>query len=413
MNLRRSFSSVAAHLVFLSTNGKLYAWGHNERHCLGLGIELGQNANHPQELTEPELYKDGGFKDFASGANHSLLLTKKNRIFVWGRNEDGQLGLGHQRDVETPTRMPELPDSQIPARVHCGAHFSAVLTEEGSVYTMGYNDQAQLGSGNPGTSASTPIKVDIPEPVLEITCGWACVFTLTKSGEVYQWGSNEKRQLVEEGEPYIIQPTLSPSLSGFIHLQAGSFHALGLQPGGALFSWGWNWYGQLGNGERKGELEHKIHLVIPRGCRELASGSSVSIALMEDNNLLAWGKNTRAELGTGNTEPFGIVPQIVQFSENTRIASFGSVTDHSYLLTDHGDLYVWGTGALGVGDDTSPKRVPTLIPEWKWELPKAYLWESWDPIFRWLFLGKLDKDSPLHELHVEIIFNFVSLLNFF
>jgi alpha-tubulin suppressor-like RCC1 family protein len=412
MNLRSSFSSVTVHSMFLSTNGKLYAWGHNERHCLGLGIESCQDVSHPQELTDPELYEDGGFKDFASGANHSLLLTKKNRIFAWGRNEDGQLGLGHRNDAPTPTCMPKLPDGQIPARVHSGAHFSAILTEDGSVFTMGYNTQAQLGYGEIGTPASIPTQVDLPEPVSEITCGWSCVFALLKSGQVYVWGSNENGQLVDQSvstDSYILRPTLSRALSCFVHLQAGPFHALGLQPSGALFSWGWNWYGQLGNGEKNEDKDHKQHLIIPQGCREVASGTSISMALMEDNTLFTWGKNDRSELGTGNPEAFGLSPEKVKYSEKSRISCFGSSVEHSFLLTEHGDLYVWGSGPLGVGDDASPKKVPTLLPEWKWELPKGHFWERWDPIFQWLFLGRLDKDSPFQQLHVEILFNFVNL----
>jgi hypothetical protein len=118
---------MAVHSVFLSTDGKLYSWGPTDRFCLGHGDEVNVHLDHPKEIVCPELYADGGFTDFAAGVHHNLVVTKKSRIFVWGRNEDGQLGLGHMLDVKTPEPFPPFPDGKTPAPVFCGAHFSVIL----------------------------------------------------------------------------------------------------------------------------------------------------------------------------------------------------------------------------------------------------------------------------------------------
>jgi hypothetical protein len=186
------------------------------RHCLGLGLEVGLLST-PTELNAPGLYEDGGFTDFAAGEHHNLLLTRKSRIFVWGRNEDGQLGIGHEEDVPTPTAITNFPCGQIPARVQCGAHFSAVLTEDGSVYTTGYNDIGQLGNGDSRyNNKITPTKVDIP-PVAEFTCGWSFVVALTRSGEIYGWGSNNEQQLQLDTPSvlHVLSPTFS--LTHWLH----------------------------------------------------------------------------------------------------------------------------------------------------------------------------------------------------
>jgi alpha-tubulin suppressor-like RCC1 family protein len=422
MNLKTSFASVAVHSVFLSTNGRLYSWGCNARCSLGHGVSIspsfsGDPCLEPTEYTDPDLYADGGFKDFAAGQHHNLLVTKRGRIFGWGRNEDGQLGLGHEQDVETPTPIKEFPDGQIPAQVCCGAHFSVVVTEDGLVYTMGFNDKGQLGYGKPGENHSTAKKVEeIPEPVAQVTCGWSFVLALAKSGNLYGWGYNEDKELqLGHCEPSVPRPSLS-HLSGLLRVQAGPYHVLALREGGALWAWGWNYYGQLGvsppgdTGPREKDWEPQ--LIIPSGVREVGSGSSYSFALMDDGSLLSWGKNDCSQLGRGTDVSSHTPEKMCFFPEpETRIACFGGAVDHCFLVTEEGDLYMWGSGErgrLGMGQEVSEK-VPTLLQQWKWELPKNYIWAKWKFVFQWLFLGRLDHDSPFRDLHVEIIFHFVTI----
>jgi alpha-tubulin suppressor-like RCC1 family protein len=331
-----------------------------------------------------------------------MCLPKKARIFAWGRNEDGQLGLGHNSNVLVPTLIPEFPDGKIPARVFCGAHFSVILTEDGSLYTMGYCEEGQLGHGAVGVTKNIPTKVEIPGPVAEVTCGWSFVIAITRSAEIYGWGYNESQQLQqrEVGGPVLL-PSLSPALtaSRICRIQAGTYHALGIREDGVLITWGRNHFGQLGIGEGR-ESELSLHMVIPKGCTEVASGSCSSYAMIEDGTLLAWGKNDNGQLGNGDNNSVWS-PKKFEFSPERKIgiACFGGTIEHCFLVTEEGDLYRWGGGYL----------TPKLLQKWKWELPKDYICVKWKSIFQWLFLGKLDQNSPLHELHVEIIFNFVTV----
>jgi alpha-tubulin suppressor-like RCC1 family protein len=400
MNLRSSFSSYAVHSVFLADNGKLYSWGPDNRCCLGQFVST-HNSDEPKEMTTPELYRDGGFKDFATGEHHNLLLTNKSRIFVWGRNEDGQLGLGHDKDVETPTPIPNFPDNQIPARVHCGAHFSVVLTEDGLVYTMGYNSSGQLGIGK-GLKQYTPTKVNIPTPVVEITCGWSFVLAITRSGQVFGWGLNDDQPLGFSTPTEVYTPILCPSITGFTHIQAGPFHAAGLQDGGALATWGTSAY--------PGQEEASPYLVIPKGCKDIATGYYTSYASMQDGSFFSWGENIHGQLGNGMAGGSEGLQQVVFPPEwKSRVAFFGSASDHSFVISEEGDLYLWGSGEngrLGMGPDYRQRETPTLLPDWKWELPKS---AHWVKVFRWLFLGKQDTNSPFNLLHIEILFHLVTI----
>jgi alpha-tubulin suppressor-like RCC1 family protein len=405
MNLRSSFSSVATHSVFLATNGKLYSWGPNWRHCLGHG-DSARFYDKPKEMTTPQLYEDGGFKDFAAGEHHNLILTNKSRIFVWGRNEDNQLGGGSKKDIVTPRLIQEFPDDQIPTRVFSGGHFSVVLTEDGSVYTMGFNNSGQLGNGHRRGHNKIPHKVHIPEPVTDLTCGWSFCLALTKSGQYYGWGYNTSYQLRIK-ELIVCVPELS-SLSGFTRMRGATNHALGIQEGGGLMTWGRNLCDQV---EAMKPENWEPCLLFAQGCRDIACGYSVSFVLKEDGSLLSWGNNKSGVLGYGDSENGSDIPKKVQIPEHSApIAFFGTAASHAFFISEEGDLYLWGSGddgKLGMGSPKTPKLVPTLLPNWKWELPPS--WAKWNSVFRWLFLGKLDENSAFKNLHVEIIFNLVTI----
>jgi alpha-tubulin suppressor-like RCC1 family protein len=238
MNVSSTYSGYANCCIFLAEDGKLYAWGSNFRHALGL--DTLDNEHSPIELKGEGLYDDGGFKQLSSGAQHNLLLTNKSRIFAWGRNEDGQLGFGHILDVSVPTLVPFI-DKQTPVQVACGSHFSVVLTEDGSLYSMGYNEQGQLGLGRIGGSAAVPTKIDLP-PVQQVACGWSYTLALTKSGELYGWGYNTDGELGVIS-PNVGTPLLSP-ISNLRSLKAGPYHVLAMTTDQALVSWGWNYHGQ-------------------------------------------------------------------------------------------------------------------------------------------------------------------------
>jgi alpha-tubulin suppressor-like RCC1 family protein len=283
------------------------------------------------------------------------------------------------------------------------------VVEQTFPWSSHFKGQLGIGPENSEQSTNRPTKVEIP-PVAEITCGWSFVLALTKSGQVYGWGYN-KDSVLQVGPGDTIQsPTLSPSLSlaRLVSLAAGPYHVLGLQEGASLLSWGWNFFGQLGISREQASTN--THVVIPRDCLNMACGAHISVAQMEDQSLLAWGANSSGQLGLGRVDRMGIdSPTKIMFSPkwNSRVTSFGCGMEHAFLLTENGDLYLWGSEKDGLGLDQTEVWVPTHLQNWKWALPRSFIWGNWESVFQWLFLGMLDKNSPWHKFHVEIIFNFV------
>jgi alpha-tubulin suppressor-like RCC1 family protein len=101
----------------------------------------------------------------------------------------------------TSQKRISLPDGEKVARVFCGGYFSAILGEEGSVWTWGLNDDGQLGFANGGATTVTPTRVNIPgDPkVVDVACGLAFVVVITENSEVWGWGENKDGEILFDG----------------------------------------------------------------------------------------------------------------------------------------------------------------------------------------------------------------------
>jgi alpha-tubulin suppressor-like RCC1 family protein len=97
-----TFRAIAAgdsHSLALDTKGKLYAWGDNDAGQLGL-----DDSENGKDGTIPTLIKSElTFRTIASGYSHSLALDTKSKLYAWGDNDSGQLGLGDHENGKNRT----------------------------------------------------------------------------------------------------------------------------------------------------------------------------------------------------------------------------------------------------------------------------------------------------------------------
>jgi alpha-tubulin suppressor-like RCC1 family protein len=89
-------------------------------------------------------------------------------------------------------------------------------------------------------------------------------------------------------------------LSGVDSVSAGSYHAVAVKGDGTALAWGWNFYGQLGDGTT---VDSPVPVVVPGVHRGIvgAAGGHHSAALEAGHRVKAWGRNDRGQLGDGTT----------------------------------------------------------------------------------------------------------------
>uniref|UniRef100_A0A7S3K6T0 RCC1-like domain-containing protein n=1 Tax=Aureoumbra lagunensis TaxID=44058 RepID=A0A7S3K6T0_9STRA len=145
-NVLRAMSAGACHSLFVSKDGQLYATGFGGNGRLGLGNEENQLL--------PTLVPLIGFNvcAVAAGKYHSLVLCDRGtKLFAFGDNAYGQLGLGHDNEQLLPAQIFGLPKSQCIKQIAAGAAHSLILLEDSDIWGFGNNDVGQLGLQTPSS----------------------------------------------------------------------------------------------------------------------------------------------------------------------------------------------------------------------------------------------------------------------
>ena len=105
--------------------------------------------------------------EIAGGYDHCLATDGGGRLWSWGGNDQGQLGLGDNTDRNTPTMVP-LPEGLAVLHFSAGLNHSAAILDDQTLWTWGNNTYGQLGEG---TTASSNTPVQIPGTWSLVHCG--------------------------------------------------------------------------------------------------------------------------------------------------------------------------------------------------------------------------------------------------
>ena len=148
-----------------------------------------------------------------------------------------------------------------------------------------------------------------------------------------------------------------------VPVAAGLYHGLALNSAGAVFAWGWNIVGQLGNGSTNGsDLPVKVRLPGGTKVTGIAAGFAHSVALTSAGAVLAWGKNYNGNLGNGSTTDSD-VPVKVNLPVGTKVTAVAAGAEHNLAVTSTGAVLAWGYNADGqLGDgSTGGSDVPVNV----------------------------------------------------
>ncbi|KAM0728094.1 RCC1 and BTB domain-containing protein 1 [Formica fusca] len=141
------------HSLVLTEDGEVYAWGQNN--CGQVGSSLSTNQGAPRQVNSNLTGKK--VVHISCGQTSSMVVTDNGEVYGWGYNGVGQLGIGNYVNQMTPSRVGSLIGVVI-IKVVCGYAHTLALTDEGKLYVWGGNSYGQLGIGNK-TNACNPVLV--------------------------------------------------------------------------------------------------------------------------------------------------------------------------------------------------------------------------------------------------------------
>lgn len=278
----------------------------------------------------------------SAGHHHALVLAADGALWSWGYGPGGELGYAPSYDRSGPRVITGLP--QI-AAASAGFYHSVAVAQDGSVWAWGGNSCGELGGGSQDLA-------DHPEPqqvpaltnMKAISDGWSHVLAAGFDGSAWVWGAY--RWAFESDESYSYQCRTTPTaldITNVVDVAAGKAHGLLLQSDGSVAAYGYNGYGQLGDGT---EVDHPQPEAVV-GLEEvvaIAAGAYHSLALVSDGTVWAWGDNTAFQLGDGTLEGRSL-PAPVPGLQNIVSLSAG---ERFSLATDaDGNTWAWGENLSG------------------------------------------------------------------
>jgi alpha-tubulin suppressor-like RCC1 family protein len=227
----------------IDTKGHIWGWGSDYEHpfCIGQG-----NLLYPKKLPFRHV-------TLASGAGWHALYESDGTLYACGGNAGGELGNGTTVGSITPVRVNGLPDEPIKTLVTSWENSGALLAN-GSFYDWGYNAADQLGNGTT-TDSDVPVHVALPATVAQVSMGGSDkgngqTVAILKNGAIWAWGSDQFGQVGNDRtEPSSAPaPVAVPPGVTLVQVNSGGSTMFGIDVRGALWSWGENNLGQLGVG---------------------------------------------------------------------------------------------------------------------------------------------------------------------
>jgi len=253
----------------ITSKGNLFAWGKNDYGQLGIGDKI--NRKNPAKITSLSSESDPvvriitskAFEEIIPFRNESFVIaqTRSNKIYSWGRNNYGQLGTGNFSDLSSPILVNlNLNNNETIADIALGTSHALLLTNQKRIYAWGRNNRGQLGLNNKDNKNIPTLISGIYIPqvgvINNVEAGHefsGFIVEASSKNSVYTFGRNRTSFLdnyrllgLDINDLEITIPTLLQTEINFKSLNLGSEHAIATTVDNKIFSWGRNNFGQLG-----------------------------------------------------------------------------------------------------------------------------------------------------------------------
>ena len=330
--------------------GDPWAWG------AGTSGQLGNGANN-NSLVPVTVSGVTGISAIAGGYWHSLALTDSGSVLAWGDNEYGQLGNGNNSDSNIPIQVPNLTGV---IAIAGGGYHSLALKNDGTVWAWGSNSEGQLGNAT-YINSNVPVQVLSFTGVIAIAGGFKHSIAIISDGTAWAWGSNSHGQLGigSFSTKTSNVPVQVINLSGVTAIAGGYWHSLALKNDGTVLAWGYNGYGELGNGTYTQSVA-PFQVSNLTGVTAIEAGYEHSVALKSNGTVWDWGYDGFGNGGPGSGCNSNVPVQVQNLNGITSIEGEG---EHSLALKNDGTVWAWGNnnyGALGNNTGT-PSSVPVRV----------------------------------------------------
>jgi alpha-tubulin suppressor-like RCC1 family protein/Ca2+-binding RTX toxin-like protein len=366
------------HTCAILVEGSLRCWGANSYG------QLGDGTTDDRFTPVAVVGLPAPVRSVSLGYNFTCALLTDGSVWCWGRGEPGMIGVGTTQNHWTPTEVQFVPpppktltvtksgqgtvtSEPAPPAIYCGTTCSADL-DDAAVVTL----SAEPATGWAFAGWSTPGGqcTGVGQCTLEMVGDRDvhAMFTQVASGQLFSWGTNLYGQLGIGADSSVTMSTIPVPVSGLSDVVAfadGTRHALAVRSDGAVWGWGTNGSGQVGDGSTITRTT-PVRAGTLTGVVAVAAGTSHSLALDGAGRVWSWGSDAKGQLGNGAGGATSSPQQILVGPVGTVIEAISAGADFGLALDAAGDVWSWGDDGLGqlgnggAGSSQTPARIDAL-----------------------------------------------------
>jgi alpha-tubulin suppressor-like RCC1 family protein len=305
--------------------------------CWGDGQSLATGNSGSVDPVPTQVLGATSVTAIAAGYSHTCAIISGGGIKCWGQNASGQLGNSSNTASQTPVSVSGITNA---VAVAAGQDFTCAVLADGGVRCWGYNMMGQVGNGST-TNQNAPATVQLGSGgalsgAVAIALGDNHACAVTSSKGAYCWGENTNGELGAVVPPASASSNTSAhpmrasrgsvsNASDIVGVAGGDGSTCILRESGAVACFGYNSYGQVGNGLLSGTISNGPDTVLNvSGALAIGMGRYHACAVTS-TDLKCWGDGYNGQRGDGsNLAASGVVSALPFRSQGV---TFGSLSD--------------------------------------------------------------------------------------
>ena len=234
-------SAGTSHRIAIKTTGTMWAWGRNNTGQCAQGY-TNSGENFPVQI--------GGLTTWSkvsAGGGHSAAIKTDGTMWSWGLGSSGQIGNSNTANLSSPVQVGALTNW---SNVAAGFYFTVAVKTDGTLWSWGVNSYGNLGDGTT-TNRSSPVQIGAGTTWSKVSAARDSGYAIKTDGTLWSWGFNQSYGSLGIGDTTNrSSPVQVGALTTWSTISGGEagYHAAAIKTDGTLWTWGYNYTGQLGLG---------------------------------------------------------------------------------------------------------------------------------------------------------------------